>query len=142
MVSVHPFPNIAPSLCALLCEKKQMDTFLEFECAKRLRAHRLSLCVSCPASGCRSGGSHLEKFARGSNLALVLEAVQSRPMTTFPESWHDYSEQYFGSLSRRMCVRDSPKWRYRQNCYENKSHVLIREAFLGRTLASSGPRYG
>ena len=55
--------------------------------------------VSCIASACRS---HLEKFARGSNLALFFEAVQSRSWTTFPESWHDYPEQYLGSFGRGM----------------------------------------
>ena len=50
-------------------------------------------------------------------LALVFEAVQSRP---FPESWHDYWKQYFKSCGRRICLPDSPKWRYRQNYDVNK----------------------
>ena len=44
-----PFPYIAPIFCALLCEKeKEMDNFmclLEFECAKRLRAHSQAIPV-------------------------------------------------------------------------------------------------
>ena len=49
--------------------------------------------VSFPAPPAwRSRGSHLGKFAWASNLALVLEAMQSRPVTTFPENCHDYSE--------------------------------------------------
>ena len=74
-------------------------------------------------STCRLGGSHLGKFGRGSNLALVLEAVQSRPMTIFPESWHDYPEQYFGSFVQWIFLPVSPKWRYRQNCDINKWQV-------------------
>ena len=29
--------------------------------------------------------------------------MQSRAMTTFPESWHDYPEQYFVSFAQRIC---------------------------------------
>ena len=46
------------------------------------RNWKILLCVSRPVSTCTSSGSHLGKFARGFNLALVFEAVQSRPMTT------------------------------------------------------------
>ena len=76
------------------------------------------------------------KFAWGSNLALVFEAVQSRPSTTFPESWHDYWKQYFRSFGRGICLPDSPNWKYRQNYDVNKWRVWIREAFLGRISAS------
>ena len=69
-------------------------------------------------------------------LALVFEAVQSRPSTTFPESWHDYWKQYFRSFGRGICLPDSPNWRYRQNYDLNKWRVWIREAFLGRISAS------
>ena len=93
-------------------------------------------CASRPASACRSGGSHLGKFAWGSNLALVFEAVQSRPSTTFPESWHDYWKQYSKSFGGGICLPDSPNWRYRQNYDVNKWQVWIREAFLGRISAS------
>ena len=90
------------------------------------------------ASACRSGGRHLGKFAWGSNLALVFEAVQSRPSTTFPESWHDCWKQYFRSFGRGICLPDSPKWRYRQNYDVNKWQVWIREAFLSQISASPG----
>ena len=89
---------------------------------------------------CRSGGRHLGKFAWGSNLALVFEAMQSRPSTTFPESWHDYWKQYFRSFGRGICLPDSPNWRYRQNYDVNKWQVWIREAFLGRISASPEAR--
>ena len=88
-------------------------------------------CASRLASACRSGGRHLGKFAWGSNLALVFEAVQSRPPTTFPESWHDYWKQYFRSFGRGICLPDSPNWRYRQNYDVNKWQVWIREALIG-----------
>ena len=52
-----------------------------------IRNWQIFWCASRPASACRSGGRHLGKFAWGSNLAWVFEAVQSRPSTTFPESW-------------------------------------------------------
>ena len=88
--------------------------------------------ATAPASACRSGSHNLGKFVRGSNLALVFEAVQSRPMATFPESWHDYPEQYFGSqFAQCICLPGSPKWRYRKNYDVNKWQVWIREAFLG-----------
>ena len=80
-------------------------------------------CASRPASACRSSGCHLGKFVWGSNLVLVFEAVQSRPSTTFPESWHDYWKQYlrtYRSFGRRTCLPDSPNWRYRQNYDVNK----------------------
>ena len=93
-------------------------------------------CASRPASACRSGGRHLGKFAWGSNLALVFEAVQSRPSTTFPESWHDFWKQYYRSFARGICLPVSPNWRYRQNYDVNKWQVGIREAFLGRISAS------
>ena len=38
-------------------------------------------------------------------------AVQSRPSTTFPKSWHDYWKQYFRSYGRQICLPDSPNWR-------------------------------
>ena len=70
------------------------------------------------------------------NLALVFEAVQSRPSTTStPESWHDYWKQYFRSSGRGICLPDSPNWRYRQN-YDVNWQMWIREAFLGRISAS------
>ena len=97
-------------------------------------------CASRPVSACRSGGGHLGKFVWGSNLALVFEAVQSRPMTTFPESCHYYPKQYFRSFSWRICLPDSPNWRYGQNYDVNKWQVWIREAFLGRISASPGGR--
>ena len=85
---------------------------------------------------CKSGGRHLGKFAWGANLALVFEAVQSRPSITFPESWHDYWKQYSRSFGRGICLPDSPNWRYKQNYDVNKWQVWIREAFLGRISAS------
>ena len=67
------------------------------------------LCVSCPAAAYRSSSSHLAKFARGSSLVLFFEVVQSRSMTTFPESWHDYPEQSFGNW--KLCPTDlSPRF--------------------------------
>ena len=96
----------------------------------------------CPASACRSGGRHLGKFAWGSNFALVFEAVQSRPSTTFPESWHDYWKQYFRSFGRGICLPDFPNWRYRQNYNVNKWRVWIWEAFLGRISASPEATFG
>ena len=89
-------------------------------------------------SACRSGGRHLGKFAWGSNLALVFEVMQSRPSTTFPESWHDYWKQYIRSFGRRISLPDSPNWRCRQNYDSNKWQVWIPEAFLGRISASPG----
>ena len=71
-------------------------------------------CASRPASACRSGGRHLGKFTWGSNLALVFEAVQSRPSTTFPERY-DYWKQYIRSFGRGICLPDSPNWRCREN---------------------------
>ena len=90
------------------------------------------VCFPPCASACRSGGRHLGKFTWGSNLALVFEAVQSRPSTTFPESWHDYWKQYSRSFGQGICLSDSPNWRYRQNFDVNKWQVWIRQAFLGR----------
>ena len=100
-----------------------------------IRNWQIFWCHSRPALACRSGGRHLGKFAWGSNLALVFEAVQSRPSTTFPESWHDYWKQYSRSFGPGICLPDSPNWRYRQNCDVNKWQVWIREAFLGRISA-------
>ena len=91
------------------------------------RYQKLTNCVSRPAFTCRSGGRHLGIFARGSNLALVFEAVQSRPMTTFSKSWHNFPEQYFGSFGQWICLPGSQKWKYRQNYNVNKWQVLIRE---------------
>ena len=82
-------------------------------------------------------GHHLGKFAWGSNLALVFEAVQSRPLTTFPESWHDYWKQYLRCFDWGICLPDSPNWRYRQNYDVSKWQVWTREAFLGQISASS-----
>ena len=48
-------------------------------------------------------------------LSFGFWAVQSRPSTTFPESWHDYWKQYFRSFGRGICLPNSPKWRYWQN---------------------------
>ena len=101
-----------------------------------IRNWQIFLCASRLASACRSGGCHLGKFAWGSNLALVFEAVQSRPSTTFPESWHDYWKQYFRSFGWGICLPDSPNWRYRQNYDENKWQVWIQEAFLSQISAS------
>ena len=101
-----------------------------------IRSWQIFWCASRPASACRSRSRHLGKFAWGSNLALVFEAVQSRPSTTFPESWHDYWKQYFRSFGRGICLPDSPNWRYRQNYVVNKWPVWMREAFLGRISAS------
>ena len=101
-----------------------------------IRNWQIFWCASRPASACRSDGRHLGKFAWGSNLALVFEAVQSRPSTTFPESWHDYWKQYSRSFGRGICLPDSPNWRYRKNYDVNKWQVWIREAFLGRISAS------
>ena len=91
-----------------------------------------------PAQCLRAGwaAAILKKFSRGSNLVLVFEAVQSRLSTTFPESWHDYPEWYFGSFGWGMRLPGSLVW-YRQNCETNKWQVWIREAFLGQILASS-----
>ena len=89
---------------------------------------------------CRSGSHHLENIARGSHLALVFEAVQWCPSITFLENLHDYTDQYFGSFDPRICLPDSSKWRYRQNYDRNNWLVWIREAFLGRISASSGPQ--
>ena len=80
----------------------------------------LTLVCSRPASASRSGSSHLGKFVWESNLALVFKAVQSRPMTTFPESWHDYPEQYFWSLGWQIYLPGYRKWRYKQNYDVNK----------------------
>ena len=107
-------------------------------CTRLIRNWLIFWCASPPsrpASACRSSGRHLGKFAWGSNLALVFEAVQSRPSTTFPESWHDYWKQYFRSIGRGICLPDSPNWRYRQNYDLSKWQVWIREAFLGRISA-------
>ena len=79
---------------------------------------------------------YLRKFAWGSNLALVFEAVQSRPSITFYEIWHDYWKQYFRSFGWGICLLDSPNWRYKQNYDVNKWQVWIREAFLGRISTS------
>ena len=38
--------------------------------------------------------------------------VQSRAMTTFPESRHNYPEQYFWSFGRWICLHSSPKGWY------------------------------
>ena len=108
------------------------------EHASAIRNWQIILCVSRPASASRFGGRYLVKLVRGSNLALVSETVQSRPMTTFPESWHDYPEQYFGSFAQWICLPGFPKWRYGQNYSINKWQVLIRKAFLGRIPASPG----
>ena len=102
----------------------------------RYQKWQIFWCASRPASACRFGGRHLGKLAWGSNLALVFEAVQSRPSTTFPESWLDYWKQYFKSFGQGICLPDSPNWRYRQNYDINKWQVWIREAFLGRISAS------
>ena len=106
------------------------------------RCQKLADSPACfpPSVRCRSGGRHLGKCAWGSNLALVFEAVQSTPSTTFPESWHDYSKQYFGSFGGWICLPNSPNWRYRQNYDINKWQVWIREAFLGQISASPGPQ--
>ena len=40
------------------------------------------------------------------------EAVQSRAMTTFPESRHNYPEQYFWSFGRWICLHSSLKGWY------------------------------
>ena len=101
-----------------------------------IRNWQIFWCASRTASACRSGGLHLGKFAWGSNLALVFEAVQSRPSTTFPESWHDHWKQYFRSFGRGICLPDSPNWRYRQNYDVSKWQMWIWEAFLGRISAS------
>ena len=77
-----------------------------------IRNWQIFWCGSRPASAYRSGSRHLGKFAWGSNLALVFDAVQSRPSTTFPESWHDYRKQYFRSFGRGICLPDSPNWTY------------------------------
>ena len=58
----------------------------------RYQKWQILWCASRPASACRSGG-RCGKFAWGSNLTLVFKAVQSRSMTTFRESWHDYPKQ-------------------------------------------------
>ena len=49
---------------------------------------------------------------------MVFKAMQSRPSTTSPESWHDYPEQYFGSFDRQIygCLQGFQKQRCRQNC--------------------------
>ena len=101
-----------------------------------IRNWQIFWCASRPASACRSGGSRLGKFAWGSNLALVFEAMQSRPSTTFPESWHDYWKQYFRSFGWGICLPHSPNWRYKQNYDANRWQVGIREAFLGWISAS------
>ena len=49
--------------------------------------------------------------------------MQSRPSTTFPESWHDYWKQYSRSFGRGICLPNSPNWRYRQNYDINKWQV-------------------
>ena len=74
----------------------------------------------------QSSGHRLGKFARWSNLALVFEVVQSRPSTTFPESWQDYWKQYFRSFGWRICLPNTPNWRYRQNYDVNKSRGISR----------------
>ena len=107
-----------------------------------IRNWQIFWCASRPASTCRSGGHHLGKFAWGSNLALVFEAVHSRPSATFPDSWHDYWKQYFRSFGWRICLPNSPKWRYRQNYDVNKWHVWIGEAFLSQISASPGATDG
>ena len=87
----------------------------------------------------------LGKFARGSNLVLVFEAMQSKPITTFPEiswSWHDYPEQYFGRFGLLNCLPSSIKWRYIQNYDVNKWQLWIREAFLSQISASPEARDG
>ena len=94
-----------------------------------IRNWQIFWCASRPASACRSGGRHLGKFAWGSNLAWVFEAVQSRPSTTFPESWHDYWKQYSRSFGPGFCLPDFPNWRYRQNYDVNKWQVWIRGHF-------------
>ena len=68
---------------------------------------------------CKS--TSFENFVWGSNLALFFfEAMQSRPLAIFPESCHDYPEQYFGSFDWGMCLSGSLKRRYWQNCDINK----------------------
>ena len=98
---------------------------------------------SCPASTSRSGGCHFEKFAQGSNWALFFQAMQWRSVITFPESWHDYAEQYFRSFFyQRTGPPILPNWRYWQNCDMKKWQVWIWEAFISRILASSGTMDG
>ena len=92
------------------------------------------VCFPPPASACRSGGRHLGKFAWGSNLALVFEAVQSRPSTTFPESWHDYWKQYSRSFGRGICLPDSPNRGIADLCFELHFRVIpgqFRPAAVG-----------
>ena len=43
------------------------------------------------------------------SLALVFEAMHSRPMTTYPKSLHDYPEQYFRSFAQQICLPGSQK---------------------------------
>ena len=84
------------------------------------------------------GASYIRDFT----VALVFEAVQSRPMTTFPESWHDYPKQYFRSFAQRSCLPGSPNWSYEQNYNVIKWQVRIWEAFIGWMSASPGAMDG
>ena len=58
--------------------------------------------TQCPRAGLVA--TILKKFAWGSNLALVFEVGQPKPLTTFPESWHDYWKQYFSSFGQEICL--------------------------------------
>ena len=106
-----------------------------------IRNWQVLWCAAHPASACRLGGRHLQKFAWGCNLALFFEAVQSRPIsTTFPKSWHNYPEQYFSSFAQWIelspCISKmeiQTKLRHKQIAGDL---VWIREAFLSHIIIS------
>ena len=67
-----------------------LNVLRNVEHVSTIRNWKIFQYVSHPASTSRSGGSRLGRFAQGSNLALFFKTVQSRPITAFHKSWHDY----------------------------------------------------
>ena len=57
-------------------------------------------------------------------------------------SWMTIEDNILEILVDWFVSPDSPNWRYRQNYNENNWQVWIREAFLGRILASPGAMDG
>ena len=94
-------------------------------------------CAARPAPTCRSGGRHLGKFVWGFSLALVFEAMQSRPMTTsiFPKVGMTIQNKILLNGLVSLVLQNGEK---EKNYNINKWQVWIRVAFLGQILASHG----